>query len=228
MKKILIILALSIVVTMTACNSNSKTIKNPQSFVVSSLIQKDGTYTWPTTEWKSSINDVESQSGLQFPDIPYMSAEWVMVPIGETPDEFFDYRNDDNYDSVEYLAYVNGEPLQLQYGNYTGYISFEFKQGQLSFITIYFGTGTSTRDPKMTFEGTNNDTDAILSKLREDLVHELGEPTNSTVSQQEYGSTIESWQSNVSSDSYQTVISISRLPSEMDCVYLMIGTANLN
>lgn len=188
----------SLVVLLVLCISCKNTadveLNSPQQLIISELKQDDDTYRWKNVKWNSSIDEVEKQIGVKFTDTPHSSAEWASVAAGEIPEKFYDYRNGKDFQSVEYTAYINDDPLVIQYKDYEGYLTFWFMPSGVMKEMFYFSSVNDPYDSKMTYKDC--DVEVIREELKKDLIEAFGEPTN--VIESEYDGeqvVIEEWKS---------------------------------
>lgn len=176
MKKLLVIFVC--VILMMGCSGNSNKNTTRITLDLKALKTEEGLFKWPGTEYDNGIAETEETIGYVFPVIPYNSQEWF-VGSGPTEDTVFDYRNDDNYDQVEYTVYDKNLPVVVEYGDYRGHVICTFMQGKLKMTACYFGSRTEKRDDKMTYDGVKNDPETLYPKLLEELTAIYGEPGNS-------------------------------------------------
>lgn len=167
---VFVTLMMCLMVTSCSCSSKVETME----LSLSDLQAADGSFLMPNTHWGDGIADTEASLGYVFPTMPYWSQE---VYAGITDEkELKDYRNTDDYDSVEYTAYKNGNPILVSYGEYRAHFTCEFYAGALRVVSFYFGSETDSRDPKMDYGGVQNDYEAVRNQLVTDLTALYGEP----------------------------------------------------
>lgn len=167
---LILVLAISL---LTGCSKESTAMDLP----IDQLLSDEGLYQWPDTKFGDSINDTEKSIGYEFPVIPYMSQEWH---TGEKPtkDSLYDYRNQNDYEYVEYAVYDNKQPVLVKYKDYRGHLTCIFHQGGLRMVACYFGTSPSKRDEKMDYGRADNDPDQVFAALQGELTDTYGAPDN--------------------------------------------------
>lgn len=148
------------------------------NFTVKDLIT-DEEFQWKDSNFGDSIEETEKKLDISFPSIPFNAVEWMMGNLQPKEEDFYDYRNNNDYDFVEFAAYQNKKPVTTSYGDYPGSYTCEFHEGKLRCIYFYFGDGPMPHDAKMDFDGKKQDTKAIYEKLLNDAKAALGEPDDS-------------------------------------------------
>lgn len=141
---------------------------------VSELKTEAGGYEWPGLAFGQSIVEVEQALDTEFTELPYKSDRMERMTIGFDSADAFDYKNNDDYDWVEYTLYQGGKPVVLTYGQYRGHLVLGFRSGELVEVSVKFGSTASRMDPKMDFGGYVNDAPAVLQSLRTDLEQAFG------------------------------------------------------
>ncbi len=137
------------------------------------LISEDGEFAYPGFAFGSSMEMIEEAGRFYFPEIPYWSDEWIDGTLPYHPEKVFDYRHNKDYGDhcygAEFAAYYRGEPIYVKYRDHVGYMTFNFDQGAVTDIYIYFGEAAPRQDAKMDYGGTGNDVKAVYQDLKEDL-----------------------------------------------------------
>lgn len=221
-RSVFYVLILCTILIITACSKDTAEYE----LYLDDLVSEDGSYGWNDIAFGSGIENVEKALDIEFPSIPYFSDEWACGILPSSPDQIFDYRNDPNYESVEYAAY-NETPLLFKYGDYRAHLVFNFSHGELRQVYLIFGRQAGIRDSKMDYGGHPNDIDAVFHQLKTDLDRHLGACTYESLN--EYGTQEPSyrWDSDIDiGDGYTTRVTLyrdRRDDSEYDSTLLIIN-----
>ncbi len=176
-KKIIIIIGLILIGGISAFLAHNMTQKAAESEIelnFNDFIQEDGSFRFHDSAYGMTLQEVEKTENIQFPDIPYECEEWASGVLPNHPEEVYDYKTEPYQGSVQYTAYVNDKPLRVTYGNYVGYMLYQFKGNELSWVMVIFRNQPSIRDSKMDYSAGENNVEEIYDQISEDLTELLG------------------------------------------------------
>lgn len=158
---------------------------------LASLKAEDGTYQWPGIEYGMTMKETEQKTGYTFFDLPFSSSRGERYRKDYNPEtDAFDYRNREDYEYAMFAPVKDGKTVLVTYDDAVGNLLYEFRQGKLQIVYVYFGESPSPADETIDYGGKKNDTQAVYDRLKTDLTGLYGQPTEETNRQ---GVTISEW-----------------------------------
>ena len=168
----LFILSLCLIFFQAGCWGNASAKLNVAE------IKRDGEFIWPGLEYGMTVVEAEKASGYQIQEVPYSSSygERTSTKYDGT-EPAIDYRANPDFKYAEFFMLDQNQGIvNVEYAGAKGNLSFLFKEGDLSGVSVLWGTKDSAREPLLKFDAARNDPDAIFTSLRKELTGKYGEP----------------------------------------------------